>query len=121
MRRLVSVLLTGLLLACPFLCGADEIGHSTRHEAASDDTQKSHAPDQCPEGGDNCVCKGAVQTSDVRADAPDTIAWGPLFVLLEQPLLLPPADHLTQDGSPTGLAGWGDALTVRAYLQNFRF
>ena len=121
MRRLVSVLLTGLLLACPFLCGADEIGHSTRHEAASDAAGKDHAPDQCPEGGDNCVCRGAVQASDVRPDAPDSVAIGPLYVPLPQPRLALPAHHLTQDGSPTGLAGWGDALTVRAYLQNFRF
>ena len=28
--------------------------------------------------------------------------------------------HLTSDGSPTGLASWGDSVTVRALLQNFR-
>lgn len=121
MRSLVSTLLAGLLLACPFLCGADEVGHSAQHEAIPGDAGRGHSPDQCPEGGDNCVCRGAVQTNDARATSPDMVASGSLYIPVAQPCLLPPAYHLTLDGSPTGLAGWGDALTVRAYLQNFRF
>jgi hypothetical protein len=31
-----------------------------------------------------------------------------------------PIAHLTWGGSPTGLAGWGDTITVRSLLQNFR-
>lgn len=120
-RRLLVLILTGLLLACPLLCGADEIGHSTQHEVSSDDAGKGHPSDQCPEGSDNCVCRGAVQADDVRAELPDVIAIGLLFLPIERPCLSLPAHHLTSDGSPTGLAAWGDALTVRAYLQNFRF
>lgn len=120
MRSLISTLLTGLLLACPFLCGADEIGHSAQHETSSNDAGKDHAPDQCPEGSDNCVCRGAVQASDVRASTPDVEASAPLFLWVPPLLLGHPPYHLTCDGSPTGLASWGDALTIRALLQNFR-
>ncbi len=119
-RSLVATLLTGLLLACPFLCGADEVGHSARHDASSGDSGKDHAPDQCPEGSDNCVCRGAVQASDVRADAQETIASGPFVVLVPPLHFAHPLYHLTLDGSPTGLASWGDSLTIRALLQNFR-
>jgi hypothetical protein len=31
------------------------------------------------------------------------------------------SQHLTAEGAPTGLAALGDALSVRAFLQNFRF
>ncbi len=31
------------------------------------------------------------------------------------------SQHLTAEGTPTGLAALGDALSVRAFLQNFRF
>ena len=123
LRSCVVTLLTGLLLACPLVCGADEIGHGARHDAASgSDDGRDHAPDQCPEGGDNCVCRGAVQVSNgLRSIALDAIAPGPLVFLSTQPRFVPPTHHLTSDGSPTGLASWGESLTVRAYLQNFRF
>lgn len=122
MRSFVVTLLTGLLLACPLVCGADEIGHGARHDAASGaDDGRDHAPDQCPDGGDNCVCRGAVQVNDLRTDAPDATAAGPLFVLGPRFALAFPTHHLTSDGSPTGLASWGESLTIRAYLQNFRF
>ncbi len=104
------------------LCGADELGHGVKHAAASGDAGGGHIPDQCPEGGDNCVCRGAVQANGARANAPDAIVAGPLFSLAPPRHLTPPvAHHLTADGSPTGLASWGESLTIRAYLQNFRF
>lgn len=104
------------------MCGADEIGHGTQHDASQDDPGGHHTPDQCPEGGgDSCVCRGAVQATDVRATSPDTTLVGLLYLPVAPPYLAPPAHHLTQDGSPTGLASWGGSVTVRAYLQNFRF
>lgn len=114
------MLLTGLILACPFLCGADEIGHSARHGHAAGESGKGSAPDPCPESSDNCVCRGAVQASDVRATDPDVDMAAPLF--LPAPPLFAGLlhHHLTWEGSPTGLAGWGDSLTIRAFLQNFR-
>lgn len=124
MRLFVSTLLSFLLLACPFLCGADEIGHRARHEHASSGSQgdagDANVPDSCPGSSDNCVCRGAVPATDLRADLADFDASAPLF--LAQPLLFASFlhHHLSWKGSPTGLAGWGDALTVRAFLQNYR-
>jgi hypothetical protein len=121
-RDFLVTLLTGLLLACPLVCGADEIGHGAQHDAASGSgDDRDHAPDQCPEGGDNCVCRGAVQVNGLRSIALDAIAPGPPGSLSPEPRFAPPTHHLTLDGSPTGLASWGESLTVRAYLQNFRF
>lgn len=121
MRSFVHTLLTCLIIACPFLCGADAVGHSVQHEASSaGDSGNHHVPDQCPEGSDNCVCRGAVQASEVRSDTPDTIASRPPFLLVPTPHRTHSLHHLTQDGSPTGLASWGDFLTIRALLQNFR-
>ena len=115
-------LLAFLLLACPFVCGADEIGHGDQHEASSGEAGPDHRPDQCPDGGDSCVCRGAVASQETQAALPDAGVADVLDHLTPaQPLLRAAAHHLTRDGSPTGLAGWGDALTVRAYLQNFRF
>jgi hypothetical protein len=46
---------------------------------------------------------------------------GLLVDLTHRLVLASPTRHLTPDGSPTGLASWGGSLTIRAYLQNFRF
>lgn len=116
-RSLINTLLACLILACPFLCGADEVGHSVQHEHA----RKGDAPAHCPENSDNCVCRGAVQASDVRATAPDAGASAPLFLVAPPPFVAHPLHHLTWEGEPTGLASWGDSLTIRALLQNFRF
>ncbi len=117
MRTLISTLLACLILACPFLCGADEVGHSVQHEH----TGKGDAPVHCPESSDNCVCRGAVQISDMRASTPGLDVSAPLFFLVPPLSLAHPLHHLTWEGSPTGLASWGDSLTIRALLQNFRF
>ncbi|QEH34828.1 hypothetical protein OJF2_33730 [Aquisphaera giovannonii] len=122
MRRLVTTLLTGLLLACPLLCGGDEIGHGAQHESAPGDAGGKHAPCQCPDGDDNCICRGAVEANAARTNALlDSADARPLFVPASQPWLAPPAHHLTPEGSTTGLASLGESLTIRAYLQNFRF
>ena len=119
-RSLINTLLTCLILACPFLCGADEVGHSVQHGHASGKTGNDNAPAHCPESSDNCVCRGAVQASDVRAIAPDFDTPAPLFLFAPPIHLAHPLHHLTWEGSPTGLASWGDSLTIRALLQNFR-
>jgi hypothetical protein len=116
-RALINTLLACLILACPFLCGADEIGHGAQHEHSG----KGTAPAHCPENSDNCVCRGAVQSSDVRANAPVADACAPLFLPAPPLLTVQPLHHLTTEGSPTGLASWGGSLTIRALLQNFRF
>jgi len=120
LRRLITTLLATLIFACPFLCGADKLGHGVQCGCAAGDEGRD-GPDQCPEGGDSCVCQGAVQSADVRAVTPSCDAALPLYVFVPQPPLIHSPHHLTRDGAPTGLAGWGDSLNVRAYLQNFRF
>ena len=118
MRVFLSALLTVLILTCPLLCGAAEAGHVTHREHPV----SSPAPGHCPEDADNCICQGAVQSADVRVPGVDAISsplppHGLVGVLDHAPAHS--LAHLTSDGTPTGLAGWGDAVTVRAYLQNF--
>lgn len=122
MRTILTTFLTGLILACPFLCGvAGAVGGSHQHNAAGQ--PGSPAPAHCPEDSDNCVCRGAVQYGDVKV--PDIDAVGlplPLHGLAGLIAHAPAHSHahLTRDGTPTGLAAWGNSTAVRALLQNFR-
>lgn len=120
-RCLVPVLLIGLVLACPLLCGpcgAADIGHGS---TTSDGSGHEHGGNGCPEDSDNCVCRGAIQSLETRSVSPSTDL--PSLVCLLAPIdpPLPPDHHLTGTGGPTGLAGWGSSLTIRALLQNFQF
>ena len=122
-RTFVSMLLTGLILACPFLCGAAEAGHVTHREHPVSGPADSPTPGHCPEDSDDCICRGAVQSADVRVPGIDSISsplplHGLVGILDHAPAHS--LAHLTSDGTPTGLAGWGDSVTVRALLQNFR-
>ena len=120
MRNVVTTLLVSLILVCPFVCGAAEACHVTHREHAAGGSAPSH----CPEDNDGCVCRGAVQSSDVRIPNSDAIGISLPLDELARKLAHSPAHslvHLTTDGHPTGLAGWGDSLAVRAFLQNFRF
>lgn len=120
-RTLAVLFLAGLIFACPLLCGAVEDCQVA--ERAHSDGSPSHAPAHCPEDGDDCVCRGAVQATDVRVPHGDVNGLPALLQGLVGILAHSPAHslaHLTSDGTPTGLAGWGTSLTVRAVLQNFR-
>jgi len=114
-RVLLNLILAGLIIACPAVCGAGEAGHDAHRPEAAD---SQGDPVHCPQDGDACICEGAVPTNDVQVPTLDTVAL-PFFVALVHGLAHP-IPHLTWNGSPTGLAGWGDSLTVRALLQNFR-
>lgn len=126
MRSFVSLFLVSLLLACPLLCRAIEPGCS--HEltgGANDLDDDSHIPPSCPDDGVSCISGGAVQTGELRAvDLPSPMTmlfldgWFPTSLLTP---LISLSQHLTAEGTPTGLAALGDALSVRAFLQNFRF
>ena len=124
MRNLLTTLLAGLLFACPLLCGADEIGHVAQHGHApgsADDAGADAPGDDCPGGGDNCVCRGATPSADARSIAHD-FGLSPLVLpFAPAPLAAHLLPHPTGEGPPAGLSGRGDALTVRALLQNFRF
>jgi hypothetical protein len=123
LRNLVALLLVGLISACPILCEAAEFGqgsHQCQADTSCDHPAENRSP--CPDDGGSCICSGAIQAADVRipdldsAFLPDSIGlWLPPHSL-RYPLFL----HLTQDGGPTGLAGFGDAGAVRSLLQNFR-
>lgn len=121
-RKILSTLLTCLILACPFVCGAAEAveGSHQRHAAGQTGTP---APVHCPEDTDNCVCGGAVQVGDVKVPGIDPVGLplpfdGRFGLLAHAPGHASP--HLTRDGTPTGLAAWGNSTAVRALLQNFR-
>jgi hypothetical protein len=110
--------MTALLTFCPILCGAEELGHGAHQEGRAE-TPSHHGPGECPEEVDNCICQGAVQAGDVRMPDAGIARLGLTLVLIVH-TPLHPAAHLTCDGSPTGLAGWGNAQAVRSVLQNFR-
>lgn len=123
MRRFAALLLTGLLLACPLLCGAAEASHVTHQEHPASVPADSPAPGHCPEDTDNCICRGAVPSADVRTPGIDAISSPLPLHGLAGILSHAPAHwlaHMTSDGTPAGLAGWGDAIRVRAFLQVFR-
>ncbi|WP_435016363.1 hypothetical protein TA3x_003928 [Tundrisphaera sp. TA3] len=122
MRTAFTLFLTGLILACPFLCGAAEaVGGAHEHHGTGQ--PGAPAPAHCPEDADSCVCRGAVPNGDVRVPGIDAIGLPlPLGVLAglmaHGPSHAP--SHLTRDGTPAGLAAWGSPSAVRAFLQNFR-
>jgi hypothetical protein len=109
-----------MILACPFVCGACETCHGL---CANADPDNGSSPIHNPEDTDDCICRGAVQAGDVRLSplelSSDLIL--PDSVHAQVSAAIPQAFvHLTIDGRPAGLASWGDSLTVRARLQNFR-
>ena len=121
MRSLVSLVLIGLIIACPVLCGASEAyQYAHRHDSAQECPNESSPPVHCPQDGDDCICNGAVRAGDVKPTDLNFVG-ALLFIPVLSPTPPHPLPHLTQDGAPTGLAAWGDSLTVRALLQNFRW
>src|SRR3954469_20924384 len=71
-RTFLNMLLSALILACPLLCGAAEAGHVAHREHASRDASNGPAPAHCPEDSDDCVCRGAIESSDVKLPDPDS-------------------------------------------------
>jgi hypothetical protein len=125
-RPIVSVFLACLLLACPLLCRAAESECSHELSGTTSGPQDgSHIPPSCPDDGVSCICAGATQTGEFRAT---DLASPDLLASLDSWLLFPPTSPTldvtrcpTREDPPAGLAVFGDALAVRAYLQNFRF
>jgi hypothetical protein len=122
----VSMLLVCLLLACPFLCRAAETGCSHELSGASSGPQDdSRIPPSCPDDGVCCICAGATQTGEFRAadqTSPDLLPSldGWFLPLLPSPHIFV-TQYLALEEPPAGLAAFGDALAVRAFLQDFRF
>lgn len=116
MRFYLSLLLVTLVSACPFICGPAE-ENCVAH--APDPTHQPSHPVHCPQDDDACICSGAISSGDVRLPDVDHVGL-PTDYAINIPAPCHPLAHLAWDGSPSGLAGWGDAVTVRAVLQNFR-
>jgi hypothetical protein len=126
LRTLVSLFLAGLLLACPLLCRAAESGCC--HEslgAAGESQEDSHAPPSCPDDAVSCICAGATQADDCRAAAlapPHSLPFlDGLFFDLHPAFPVSDTRNPIPLEPPARLAAFGDALAVRAFLQNFRF
>lgn len=122
-RTLLSFVLTVLILACPLVCGVAEAGHVARHDHAANAPADLPTPGHCDQESDDCICRGAVQSADVRVPGVDSISLPFPIHGLAGLLDHSPAHsvaHLTSDGAPTGLAGWGASARIRALLQNFR-
>lgn len=124
MRNLVSLLLIGLIAACPIFCMAAGFGQDA-HQCRPDSTCGDHGvpdPSPCSDDAGSCICSGAIQAADVRlADSHATALPTSIFLALPAPGLRPsPFRHLTCDGEATGLASFGDSGAVRALLQNYR-
>jgi len=117
------MLLTGMLLGCPFLCGSAEAGSPAHRQHAAAGPINSPASTHCPDDSDDCIWRGAVQSADVRVPGIDAVSFPlPLHGLIGILEHAPSHSlaHLTSDGTPTGLGSWGDAATIRAVLQNSR-
>lgn len=117
LRLLTPYVLAGLIALCPVFCGVVDVVIGSHSHAGVDGPT---VPDDCPEPSDNCVCHGAVvQPSPGIVSGHDR---GVLGIFLDLFLHTPThhLSHLTWNGSPGGLATFGDSLTVRSFLQNFR-
>jgi hypothetical protein len=122
MQRLVSFLLVGLLLACPYLCRADELvccaDHCEETQAPADDSQVPPLPANDPV---SCICAGAVKDTTARVPAFDLAGLDlpPDLHFIATTLPIPQTWQLARDGAPPGRAASG-SLRVHLLLQNFR-
>jgi hypothetical protein len=142
-------LLIAVVTLCPILCRTIEVVHASPQDRATrtssdaprppsvllnatDDCCRSKHDGQTPIGGgnccsggdDTCLCSGTVKGSD--AQVPDFRGVGTSYpsdghLDAGRPTHRHVLVHLNSAGQPVGLAWLGDALTVRAFLQNFRF
>lgn len=123
MQRLVSLLLIGLILACPLLCQAAQVdvcaegGQTTNAPAESPE-----GPLPCPDDGISCICAGAVHSTDLRSadltrDLPNVDGWLQATLVQPMPLALL---HLPGDGAQLNWAPWGSPQRVHALTQHFR-
>jgi hypothetical protein len=122
MQRLVSFLLVGLLLACPYLCRADELvccaDHCEETQAPADDSQVPPLPANDPV---SCICAGAVKDTTARVPAFDLAGLDlpPDLHFIATTLPIPQTWQLARDGAPPGRAARA-SLRVHLLLQNFR-
>ena len=109
-RNCVSTLLAGLILSCPFLCGADEVDHAAHAPHDTSGPCDPSSPVHCPQESEDCICQGAIPTIDSRVDDLHLLGMPCGFRAM---LGLPPhaVSHsliqLSRVDTAAGLAGWG--------------
>jgi hypothetical protein len=122
-RNLVTLFLAGILGICPLLCEAAGIAQDLHGcEVESTCPHPGEPPAPCSDDGGTCICNGAIQAVDVRMPDLDS-AFLPASASLCLPShapRLPLAPLPSREGGFVGLAGSGDATSVRSLLQNFR-
>lgn len=124
MRSLVSILLFGLIIACPLLCQAGEVVDWCLDgcETTCTPSEVPGAPAPCPADGSSCICAGAVQSTDFRsADLtgdllPAIDGWLLSFVLQPTSLALL---HRPGDGIQPDPAPWGAPRRLHVLIQRF--
>jgi hypothetical protein len=121
-QRLVALFLVGLLLACPFLCRADEVGCcANRHEETEAPCDDSKSPPPSANDPVSCICAGAIKGPNSRL--PELGKAGldlvPTLSLPSTDFLFPAILYPSRDGAPPGTARVGPAY-LYLLLQNFR-
>jgi hypothetical protein len=119
-RASISLLLVALLVACPELCRAEQLG------CCADRCEESGAPDddsRLPQPGQNdavsCICAGAIRDHGSQVEAKARAGdWSPLdpAPALTLPSLPPP---IARCGAPPGSASRGP-LRVHLMLGTLR-
>jgi hypothetical protein len=122
-RTVVTSILAVLLLACPYLCRADQLAccadHCEGSEAPAEDSQVPPLPAR---DAVSCICAGAIKDAGVRVPVHDVTGVDlPLDVHFISDLspLTSLLWHLARHGAPPGRAASG-SLRVHLLLQVFR-
>lgn len=120
MSEAIRILLTTILLICPFICGAEEAIGGDAHSHAK--TESGSMPAHCPESFDNCICQGAVQNGSTHSSIAALISLfsslAVVFVILD---LRKTFAMSRMFDVLKGTFDFSPRATHRALLQVFRF
>lgn len=113
----IRIILTTILLICPFVCGAEEAVQGSDHAHAL--TEPDSMPAHCPDSFDNCICQGAVQK---HWSASSLLELGLLSIAF---VVVAGFAKMTSfidssDSPPAGFFAVRSCLPSRAVLQVFR-
>jgi hypothetical protein len=121
-KKVVSLFLVVLLVACPQLCRAESLGCCTDQcEETNRPDDDSRTPGPTQNEAVSCICAGAIRDSSSQLDSkagsgdwsPDDLPLASFFPSL---WILPP---IARSGAPPGKPACGP-LRVHLMLQNLR-